>query len=75
MYVHASNATGAPLLNIQFCEGKYGGLAEGRVASLVGVHLPEALNAWSGICERALLQTPGPLRGVAPRRPAHARRA
>ena len=37
-----------PLINIQFCEGKYGGLAMGGAEPL-GVHLPEHLNSWSGI--------------------------
>ena len=37
-----------PLINIQFCEGKYGGLSMGGAEPL-GVHLPEHLNSWSGI--------------------------
>ena len=41
------NLTDSPLLNIQFCEGKYGGLALGGVRPL-GIHMPEHLNAATG---------------------------
>lgn len=36
-----------PLINIQFCEGKYGGIAHGMMP--LGVHLPEHLNSFSGV--------------------------
>lgn len=37
-----------PRLTVKFCEGKYGGIAHGGVLPL-GIHLPEHINAWTGI--------------------------